>query len=290
MHDKLKQALELAISEATHREFRIEGRQVQGGGCINDAFILSGRRTSYFVKLNAADRLDMFEAEAAALRALAAASALRVPEPISCGLAAGQSYLILEALRFGSPKAGSWQTMGCQLARLHRNSHEQFGWHHDNHIGSTPQHNQWAADWAAFFREQRLRPQLERARRNGYHFKRADELLDAIEELLAGHSPTPALLHGDLWSGNASFLDDGCPVIYDPATYYGDRETDLAFSEFFGGFPHEFYQAYAEEWPLDSGYESRKTLYNLYHVLNHANLFGGGYAGQAERMITQLLT
>jgi fructosamine-3-kinase len=115
-------------------------------------------------------------------------------------------------------------------------------------------------------------------------------MLERVNILLAGHTPEPALLHGDLWSGNVGFLDNGSPVIYDPASYYGDRETDLAFSEFFGGFPDSFYRAYEMESPLPPGYAQRKTLYNLYHVLNHTNLFGGGYAVQAERMIECLLS
>jgi fructosamine-3-kinase len=250
---------------------------------------MSDGQTSYFVKLNTAAGQKMFEAEADALKELADTNTIKVPQPITHGAASGQSYLILEALPFGSSKPGSWEAMGQQLAQLHRSTTKRFGWQRDNTIGSTPQHNNWTDDWPTFFREQRLGPQFQLAKGNGFKFARADELLEHVADILADHSPAPSILHGDLWSGNAGFLHDGTPVIFDPATYYGDRETDLAFSEFFGGFPSDFYQAYEKEWPLPPGYEKRKTLYNLYHVLNHANLFGGGYAGQAQSMVNRLV-
>jgi fructosamine-3-kinase len=288
MRSEIQQSIAEAIAEATGAAFTPSECQPQGGGCINEAWLVRDGEDRYFVKLNAADGLAMFETEAAALKELAATETLQVPRPITYGSASDRSYLALEALAFGSPKAGSWEAMGRQLARLHRSTARSFGWHRDNVIGSTPQHNDWFDDWAAFFRERRLRPQFELAQKKGFRFAESDALLGQVEALLADHTPEPSLLHGDLWSGNASFLDDGTPVIYDPASYYGDRETDLAFSEFFGGFPASFYSAYEEEWPLPPGYEQRKVLYNLYHVLNHANLFGGAYAGQAERMIAQL--
>ncbi|PSN18310.1 hypothetical protein C7271_13155, partial [filamentous cyanobacterium CCP5] len=147
----------------------------------------------------------------------------------------------------------------------------------------------WTADWVEFYREHRLRYQFQLARRRGMQFSGADELLAALPELLAGHDPAPALVHGDLWSGNAAVTSDGEPVIIDPATYYGDREVDMAMSELFGRFSAAFYEGYNAAYPLDAGYEQRKTLYNLYHVVNHFNLFGGGYGSQAQRMIHQLL-
>ncbi len=289
MNDQLQSALARAITAHTDKDFRISSARAQGGGCINEAWLVHDGETSYFVKLNAVEGLEMFQAEAAALEELAAARAIRVPQAITCGTAAGQSYLVLEALPFGSAKAGSWESMGRQLAKLHRTTGKRFGWDIDNTIGSTPQSNDLSNEWATFFREQRLRPQFELARKNGFRFEQADELLSSVDALIDGHRPEASLLHGDLWSGNAGFLDDGSPVIYDPATYYGDRETDLAFSELFGGFPSQFYTAYEKEWPLPCGYERRKKLYNLYHVLNHANLFGGGYAGQAQSVIKDLL-
>lgn len=289
MDRRLQQALSTAIKEATGSSFEISSARSQGGGCINEAYIVGDSCNRFFVKMNSASAYAMFEAEAEALAEIASANSIRAPEPVAHGVIGSQSYLVLEALEFGSAKPGSWEAMGRQLAQLHRSGSERFGWHRDNVIGSTPQYNQWTEDWPTFFREQRLRPQFELAARKGYRFEQAGELLSRTESLLADHSPAPSLLHGDLWSGNAGFLSDGTPVIFDPGTYYGDRETDLAFSEFFGGFPTAFYAAYEKEWPLATGYERRKQLYNLYHVVNHANLFGGGYASQAAGMIRSLM-
>ena len=169
---------------------------------------------------------------------------------------------------------------------------ENYGWHRDNYIGATPQLNRRSASWADFWSKARLLPQLELARRKGLGkepLRKGEQLAAALPQLLAGHSPAASLLHGDLWSGNAGFLADGAPLLFDPAVYCGDREADIAMTELFGGFPQAFYSAYREVAPLDRGYAVRKTLYNLYHVLNHANLFGGGYAAQAEGMIDRLL-
>jgi len=289
MHPDLQTAIESAVTEATGGSFRIRNSTTSSGGCINDARVLSGGDRRYFVKLNAASALDTFIAEAEALEAIAATETIRAPHPIAHGQAANQAYLVLEALDFGSPGSDGWSSMGRQLADLHRHTAERFGWHRDNVIGSTPQSNRQHDRWPDFYREERLRPQFDLARNNGFRFDRACEVLDAVEAILDGHAPEPSLLHGDLWSGNASFLADGTPVLFDPASYYGDRETDLAFTEFFGGYPRDFYDAYAKAWPVPDGYERRKTLYNLYHVLNHANLFGSSYADQAQQMIHEIL-
>ena len=286
MNAKLKSAIEQSIAAATGAVYEIQRIENCGGGCINDAVIICGDGCNYFVKLNKAAALEMFIAEASGLREIRAAGTIRAPEPLVCGSVDNTAYLVLEALEFGG--RGDWQEMGRQLAKLHLHTEERFGWKRDNTIGSTPQHNGWMDNWAEFFRDQRLRFQFQLARKNGYQFELSDALLDSVTTLLKGHTPEPSLLHGDLWSGNASFLSDGQPVVYDPACYYGDRETDLAFSEYFGGFPSDFYNGYKSEWPLDDGYERRKVLYNLYHVLNHVNLFGGGYAGSARQMIKDL--
>lgn len=184
------------------------------------------------------------------------------------------------------------EVLGHQLAALHRQPRPYFGWHRDNAIGSTPQLNGRHDDWIEFWRERRLGFQLDLAGRNGHcgSLQRQGEQLRArLAGLFEGYRPTPALLHGDLWSGNAASIADGQPVIFDPAVYYGDREADLAMTELFGGFPERFYAAYREALPLEAGYASRRTLYNLYHALNHLNLFGSGYRAQAEGMIAQLL-
>jgi fructosamine-3-kinase len=175
---------------------------------------------------------------------------------------------------------------------MHRQTGESFGFHRDNYIGATVQPNQLAEDWGSFFRNQRIAFQLNLAQQNGAPGRLLDsgrQLLGRLPACFDNYHPVPSLLHGDLWGGNWGATPAGEPVIFDPAVYYGDRETDLAMTELFGGFDERFYQSYRQSWPLDPGYETRKVLYNLYHILNHYNLFGGGYAAQAEGMIDRLL-
>jgi fructosamine-3-kinase len=228
--------------------------------------------------------------EASGLAELAEANAVRVPQVICHGIAAGHAYLVLEYLPLGA--RGDAVQLGRQLALQHRVSAAQFGGSRDNWIGATPQPNAWRDGWVDFWRTQRLGFQLRLAVENGYGGalqQDGETLLAHLDAFFAGYTPAPSLLHGDLWGGNHGFLPDGMPVLFDPAVYFGDRECDLAMSELFGGFAPDFYAAYREAWPLDAGYAVRKTLYNLYHILNHANMFGGGYAAQAQRMIAQLL-
>jgi len=286
----LADAISAAIGSATGEPFAAEALRPIGGGDINQAFGVGNGARRYFVKTNGRERLPMFEAEAAALQALAATHSVRVPHPVCCGTAAGRAFLVLEYLDLRG--GGDAARLGVQLAALHRAPRARFGWAHDNWVGSMPQPNGWCDDWIAFWRDQRLGFQLELAARNrlGSALQRDGEALRAgLDAFFDGYAPTPSLLHGDLWSGNHGFLGDGEPVIFDPAIYVGDRECDLAMSELFGGFAAEFHAAYREAWPLDTGYALRKTLYNLYHILNHANMFGGGYAAQAARMAAQLL-
>lgn len=277
------------LSERTGQKFTPLSSRSVSGGCIHQSYILDGGERSYFVKLNRATERPVFEAEREALEAIHQSTSIRVPRAIGCGSFENQSFLAMERLCFGRPGSHSWQEMGAQLAALHRSTADQFGWPSANYIGASPQQNHWTGNWSEFFREQRLRPQLKMANQAGIHLRKRDALFDAAEAILGEHRTEPSLLHGDLWSGNAGFLQDGSPVVYDLASYYGDREADLAFSEFFGGFPGAFYQAYLAAWPLPAGYERRKILYNLYHVLNHANLFGGGYVSQAQGMIDELV-
>jgi fructosamine-3-kinase len=261
-----------------------------GGGCINEAVRVPGEGRNFFVKLNAAAKTDMFAAEAEGLRALAATHTVCVPGPVCWGVAGDVAYLVLEYLEFG--RGGKGAELGEQLAAMHRVTQAEFGWHRDNTIGSTPQINTPCADWIGFWRERRLGYQLRLAERNGWggELQRLGErLLVDMDTLFETYHPRPALLHGDLWGGNHGFLADGRPVIFDPAVYFGDREADLAMTELFGGFGGDFYAGYRAAWPLDPGYASRKRFYNLYHILNHLNLFGGGYHGQALRMLQQLL-
>ena len=295
MNSKLLAHISTAIHDATHRSFTLRISTPVGGGSINEACRLEGTDGAcYFLKLNDAQHLAMFAAEAEGLDAIAATNTIRVPQPIAQGSASGQSYLVLEYLQLNS--RGNAKLLGEQLAALHRCIGVGFGFSQDNFIGTTPQPNVWPkngkADWINFWREQRLGFQLRLAAQNSYggQLQRLGEkLMDALPAFFAGYTPQPSLLHGDLWSGNHAFLADGTPTIFDPATYYGDRECDLAIMELFGGYSADFYAAYRAEYPLDAGYATRRDLYNLYHILNHANLFGGGYARQAEQMMQKLL-
>ncbi|MEN8445415.1 MAG: fructosamine kinase family protein, partial [Cyanobacteria bacterium J06555_13] len=263
------------ISQVTGQAFEIQSQRSIGGGCINQAAAVTDGERTFFVKVNQSSALPMFEAEFEGLKEMYESHTIRVPQPLVTGVAESVSYIVTEYLALGGQgRAAAWQRMGQQLAAMHQVvSPEGFGWHRDNTIGATPQLNGWGDDWAAFWRDRRLGPQFSMAHAKGGHFPRRDELMSAIPKLLAGHKPAPALLHGDLWSGNAAVTDDGEPVILDPATYYGDPEADLAMTELFGRFPEAFYQAYDAVSPIDAGYTQRKVLYNLYHILNHFNLF-----------------
>ncbi|MCB1801669.1 MAG: fructosamine kinase family protein [Gammaproteobacteria bacterium] len=280
-----------AISDAGDRPFAPAAPSDVGGGCINRAFRLGDGERDWFVKTNRAALLDMFDAEAAGLNALADSRTLLAPRALCTGISGDTSFIVLQYLALGAGDSAGWRTAGRQLAALHRHTADAFGWERDNTIGATPQPNSWNGDWIGFWRRHRLGHQLELAARNGHVGRlqrRGEQLLSRFASLI-DHAPQPSLLHGDLWGGNLSFTRDGTPVVYDPATYFGDREAELAMTELFGGFGADFHAAYNEAWPLDQGYRVRKTLYNLYHVLNHLNLFGGGYGRQAEHMIETLL-
>jgi len=287
------QAISEQISLATGQSFHFAAAHPLGGGDINSAYRLQGRDRSYFVKLNRRELADMFAAEFDGLQEIASTGAVRAPIPIVHGEAGSQAFLVLEYLEFGASNQKAQRLLGRQLAELHRHKQSYFGWSRDNTIGSTPQVNTRSEDWVEFWRERRLGFQLQLAGRNGYlgrlqtQGERLCGVLDGLFDKL--RPPQPSLLHGDLWAGNSAADRQGNPVIFDPACYYGDREADIAMTELFGGYGREFYQTYNDTWPLDPGYPVRKTLYNLYHILNHLNLFGGGYQRQAENMTLQLL-
>lgn len=281
------------ISAATAEAFSAQTCRAVDGGCINSAWLAEDGARRFFVKINRGSSLRMFEAEAEGLREIAATGVVRVPNPVCTGVALDSAFLVLEFLDFSAGVEGRADELGRRLAAMHRVSGLRYGWRRDNTIGTTPQVNTPADSWPEFWRDRRLGYQFALAARNGYKgaLQRQGELLLArLEGFFAGYVPPPSLLHGDLWGGNYAFVRTGEPVIFDPAVYYGDRETDLAMTELFGGFPSAFYEAYREAFPLDEGYRSRKTLYNLYHILNHLNLFGGGYLMQAEGMIAKLLS
>lgn len=288
----LSAELEHALTAASGIDFSQAVAQAMGGGCIHHAFEIRAAGRPYFLKLNDTGALPMFEAEVDGLAALAAGGAFRVPAALAWGATVEAAFLLLEYLElrpFASAEDG--RRFGQALAQLHHDTGEHFGWPRDNFIGTNTQANPQSDRWAHFFVNCRLLPQLEMARSRGYGGvlgQEAEQLLERVPALFLDYRPRPSLLHGDLWSGNAAMDGEGRPVIFDPAVYRGDRDADLAMSELFGGFPPAFYAAYRAAWPLAEGYEQRKTLYNLYHVLNHLNLFGRSYLGQAERMIRSL--
>ena len=281
--------VERSIREAAGASFTLESRCAVGGGCINECFQVRGGGRTYFVKLNHPEKAEMFSAEAAGLREIARTRTVRVPEAVCHGASHAACWLVLEFLDLQSGGTASMRELGRRLAALHRVTARHYGWTRDNTIGATPQANTPTNDWATFWREHRIGFQLRLATSNGHQLAGGEHLMERLPAFFSGYQPAPSLLHGDLWSGNAAETGTGEPVVFDPAIYYGDREADLAMTELFGGFPAAFYEAYRSEYPLDAGYAGRKPLYNLYHVLNHLNLFGGGYREQAERLIRQLV-
>lgn len=286
----LWQHIELQIQQATGRPFQIQGNRGVAGGDINSACRVSDGQHHYFIKTNHASHAGMFEAEAEALREMASSNSVRVPRPVCYGEHGNQCFVVMEYLELGG--RADMALLGQQLADMHRVTQNQFGWSIDNTIGVTPQPNTRNENWITFWREQRLGFQLDLAARKGYggELQRLGErLLADFPVLFKNYTPKASMLHGDLWSGNYGGLPGGEPVIFDPAFYYGDREADLAMTTLFGSFGSNFYAAYNEAWPLDADYESRRTFYNLYHIINHANMFGGGYHGQAISMIQRVL-
>jgi fructosamine-3-kinase len=264
--------------------------RVVSGGDISAAWQLATDCGHLFLKTGPVEFLDMYAAEADGLRALADAGAVRVPTVAGFGQTGSDAYLALEWLDLGRPGLEAEGLLGYQLALQHRRSSDRFGWHRDNMIGTTPQLNDQDDDWLRFFRDRRLLIQLQLAESNGFGGELLQEgarLAKNFERIFGGYKPEPSLLHGDLWSGNWSTVD-AVPVIFDPAVHYGDRESDLAMTRLFGGFGSEFYRAYQEAWPLAEGHEKRVALYQLYHVLNHLNMFGGSYLTRALGLIREL--
>ncbi|MFV2032868.1 MAG: fructosamine kinase family protein [Gammaproteobacteria bacterium] len=280
---------ELLIDKTGDRIGALQAQSV-GGGDINLAYRLSDGRHRYFAKTNIRDRLPMFEAELQGLDEILHSDSIRVPRPIGCGIAGEQAFIVMEYIEL-TGRANEVE-LARRLAAMHRYTGEQFGFAIDNTIGSSPQPNRYDSNWVEFWQQQRLGFQLSLAETNGYGgelFDTGMRLNQRVGEFFSSYNPVPSLLHGDLWGGNQGADASGEPVIYDPACYYGDHEADLAMMELFGRPGENFFRAYREVFPVDPGYGQRRDLYNLYHLLNHANLFDGSYAGQAQAMINNLL-
>jgi fructosamine-3-kinase len=267
----------------------IAGTHAVHGGCITPVRGLSfDDGSTAFLKWSDAGQMPagFFRAEARSLTALAQTDSVRIPAV----LGVADNWLLLEWLEPGSPGPADWGRLGVSLARMHRMQSREFGWHQDNWIGSLPQRNTRCRSWAAFWRDERIGPQWERAR-SGHVFDRSDErqmqqLLASFDGLLAaGDDDGPSLIHGDLWNGNAHGMADGEIALIDPSSAHAHREVDLAMAALFGGFGPDFFRSYEEAWPLADGWRQRRHAYQLYYLLVHVNLFGASYAGGARSAI-----
>ena len=257
------------------------------GGDINTAARVATSEGTFFIKWSAADNDGMFEAEARGLDLLRQTGALPVPEVMGYGQRQEQVYLVLEYIESGALRSGYWENLGRSLAMLHTHTQTQFGLHFDNYIGSLPQQNTPTDDGITFFIEHRLKPQAGLAFYRGFLsenlYRKFQKLYDRLPDLLPNERP--ALLHGDLWSGNVMVNNQGEAALVDPAVYFGFREAELAFTSLFGGFDERFYTAYNEVFPLEEDFQERIPIYNLYPLLVHVNLFGTGYVSGVERVL-----
>jgi fructosamine-3-kinase len=282
--DSVKQQLQQSLNQ------EINSTQSVSGGSINRAakITLSDGQTC-FLKWNSTADPNMFVVEEKGLELLNSAdTTLRVPDVFATGETKnGTGFLLQEFISEGRSTPTSAEKFGQALAALHRHHEDQYGLDHDNYIGRLPQSNSWDKSWISFFVEQRMQPQLQMATEAGKLGSSTVAHFESMYKRLPDIFPDepPSLLHGDLWGGNYFFDESGVATIYDPAVYYGHREIELAFTHLFGGFPGDFYSAYEETYPLESGFSQRKDLYNLYPLLVHTNLFGGSYARRVKSIV-----
>jgi fructosamine-3-kinase len=281
-----------AISKTTISSFSISNHLPLSGGDIHSSYKIDDRRTSksFFIKLNHAKYNDLLKSEAESLRVISKTKAIITPSIIVQGQFENTAFLVLDYIDMRS--SGDEYQLGQHLTQLHRNTNKYYGFDHNNFIGTSPQSNTPTASWSEFWIEHRLKPQLEFAYKDGFKNKLKPleyDLINATLLLLKDHQPEASLVHGDLWSGNKGFTTGGCPLIFDPAAYYGDREVDIAMTELFGGFTAAFYDGYHQAWPLDDDYHQRKIIYNLYHQLNHLHLFGSTYLNSCLQSIAKII-
>jgi fructosamine-3-kinase len=276
------------ISECIQQDFICDDIREVKAGMSHKAYKISDGKQRFFVKTNEKIYLPNFEAEAEGLKHFSSTMLFKVPKIMCTGLVSGHSFLVLEHIAMTKGDEQGWFQFGQVLAELHKsNTQQMYGWQEDNFIGLTPQSNLWQKKWNCFFAEQRIGFILQLLAEKGHLLANIDTVVDSVKHLLSGHNPTASMLHGDLWQGNTGFYKNQ-PVLFDPAFHFGDRETDLAMTELFGRFPESFYQGYADIWPLEVNYEYRKSIYQLYHVLNHALLFGGHYLDSAKITLKNL--
>jgi fructosamine-3-kinase len=276
------------INNEVEQPFELVSKNQLAGSELNRIYQLQGHTKDYFIKINQRSYLEHFAAEVLSLQTLRQHRGLNVPKVICCSQSLDTAFLVLEYLDLIEPTQLSWQHLAKQIALMHQ-QHEQamYGFDWDNYLGHTLQPNKWQGNWSSFFSEQRIGWQLQLLVEQGFGFGKLDTIVEKVRQRLQGYQPTPSLLHGDLWRGNVGFSANAA-WLFDPACYYGDRETDIAYSQLFGRLPEPFYAYYQELLPLDTDFEQRKELYNLYHILNHANLFRGAYLVQAQQLIKQL--
>lgn len=293
--------IEQAISTETGEFFKIiEKEPLSTGlssGCsidsngqpLNLSFKISNGNRHYFVKLNNKENFINFQAEAYSLNQLKKLSHMACPEIVAVGISLDHSFIVLDYVDFSKAKPVLWYQLGQQLAQMHQETaHGQFGWQHDNFIGNTLQPNNWSSNWTTFFSEQRIAWQLQLLSEKSILLGNINHIAQICHDALLHHYVTPCLVHGDLWQGNTGFtFEQG--MVFDPACYYGDREVDIAMTELFGQFPDDFYRGYQAQYPLSDGYEQRKIVYNFYHILNHANIFGGLYIDQAKATLGRIM-
>jgi fructosamine-3-kinase len=288
------QCIEQAINAEINDSFSIKKKKKISDTDMNLTYQISDYHHHYFVKINDKSHINHFESEAYALEQIKALKQVSCPDVIAFGNSLDKSFLILNYLPLtvnnSQVDSKCWYTLGEQLAQMHKcSNHGQFGWQHDNYIGETLQPNDWRSNWKTFFAEQRIAWQLQLLSEKSVKLGDIDHIAQVCHDALNHHTVKPSLVHGDLWQGNMGFTGSSS-VIFDPACYYGDREVDIAMTELFGHLPFEFYQGYQKNFPLDEGYEQRKIIYNFYHILNHANLFGGVYIEQSKAVLSRILS
>ncbi len=269
--------------------FSVRKTTALSGGCINQAFRVDTENQSYFIKYNHAGLYPgMFEAEVRGLELMESTNTLKVPRPIHASGAGRYTYIIMEYISPGKGIPSFWEDFGMKLARLHRHSAPAFGLDHDNYIGSLPQSNRLHDTWADFFIRERLEPQLKQAVDRGAGSRQLTRQFEKLYSRLSSMVPQepPALIHGDLWNGNYITAPDGTACLIDPAVHFGHREADLAMSLLFGGFSGSFYDSYHREYPLTAGWRKRMDIHNLYPLLVHVNLFGGGYLRSVTSIVS----
>ena len=290
----LPKSIENSLVEYYNRKgenLQINAFSFTSGGCINSAGMIDSNLGKKFIKWNDREKFPgMFEKEARGLKLLSAPGVIRVPEVLTTGDIGQFSYLLTEFISSTARALDYWGQLGQNLAALHNISNKSFGLDHDNYIGSLTQSNELEVDWITFYIKHRLENQLNLAVDHGKMGKaqmdKFQKLYEGLTDLLPGDE-TPSLLHGDLWGGNIMTGPDGEPVIFDPAVYFGHREIDIAMTRLFGGFGSNFYEVYEEFSPLTPGFEDRIDIYQLYPLLVHVNLFGGGYISQVDSILNR---